>query len=178
MSIFHFSNNPIEILDTHDAVGLGSGGSLTVDGGASIAQDVYIGGFINAPYYAHTIGSLIIGSGALQTDNLIITNATIGSFQPFVLNYIDNANGVSVAGGSFIIRSGQSSNQTDTILLPSSFAGKVIETFYKNNGTNSINITGASGITLNGSITFTVGTTHKITMIMSSETSGEVIITP
>jgi hypothetical protein len=194
MSIFHFSNNPIEILDTHDAIGLGSGGSLTVDGGASIAQDVFIGGFIDAPFNAHTIGSLLIGggnlgigkapscpldvSGLICGDNLIVSNATVGSFQPFALDYVNSANGVNLNTGSFIIRSGQSANQTDTILLPSNSVGKVTETYYKNNGANSISVGGGSGVTLNGSTTFSSGSTHKITLIMSSETSGEVIVTP
>lgn len=190
MSIFSFSNNPIEILDTHDAIGLGSGGSLTVDGGASIAQDVYIGGFIDAPFNAHTIGSLTMSSGtvgivgslnvsnSISSTNLIITNATIGSLQPQVLNYITSASGTSFNVGSFIIRSGHSANQTDTILLPSQGLGGVTETFYKNDGSNAINIAGGSGVTLNGITTFSTGSTHKITMIMSSGTSGEAIITP
>lgn len=195
MSIFHFSNNPIEILDTHDAIGLGSGGSLTVDGGASIAQDFFIGGFIDAPFNAHTIGSLFITggnlgigkvpsysldvSGSVYADNLIVTSATIGSSQPFELNYVSDSMGTNFnIGSSFIIRSDHSANQTDTIVLPSGAVGKVSESFYKNNGSNSISIGGGSGVTLNGTTSFSAGSTHKITLIMSSATSGEAIVTP
>jgi hypothetical protein len=193
MSIFTFSNNPIEILDTHDAIGLGSGGSLTIDGGASIAQDVFIGGFIDAAFNAHTIGSLFITggnlgiskiptcsldvSGLIRADNLTITNATIGSFQPLALNNISNASGIFLnTEPSFIIRSGQNSNQTDTITFNSGPLGKVTELYYKNNGANSINIAGGSGVTLNGSNQFSPGSTHKISVIISGESTAEAIL--
>lgn len=195
MSIFTFSNNPMEILDTHDAIGLGSGGSLTIDGGASIAQDVFIGGFIDATFNAHTIGSLFITggnlgiskiptcsldvSGLIRADSLTITNATIGSFQPLVLNQITSVNGTFFGSEpSFIIRSGQNANQTDTITFNSGPVGKVTELYYKNNGSNLINIGGGSGVTVNGSNQFSPGSTHKISIIISSESTSEIIILP
>lgn len=56
--------NPLEILDTTNAVGIGSGGSLTVGGGISIGRDTYIGGDI-----------IISGTTASFADNIIILNA-------------------------------------------------------------------------------------------------------
>ena len=201
MSIFTFSNNPFEILDTHDAVGIGSGGSLTIDGGASIAQDTFIGGFINAGFNSHTIGSIIttggnvgIGklpdytldvSGTINSNNLIASAATIGSLNYIIQSrvHIIGSSGsalISIMNNDFIIRSGQNAGRMDTIVNLSSVysIGNVIECFYQNAGTNSITIVGETGVTINGNNLFEPGSTHKISIIISGPTTCEVIVYP
>ncbi len=56
-------NNPINILDTKNATGLGSGGSLNVEGGASIKQDTFIGGSLT-----------VSGTSTAFSDNIMILN--------------------------------------------------------------------------------------------------------
>ena len=56
--------NPINILDTTNAIGVGSGGSLNVGGGVSINKDLYIGGNI-----------LVSGTTASFSDNIIVLNS-------------------------------------------------------------------------------------------------------
>ena len=56
-------NNPINILDTKNAIGLGSGGSLNVEGGASIKQDTFIGGSLS-----------VSGTSTAFSDNIMIMN--------------------------------------------------------------------------------------------------------
>jgi hypothetical protein len=58
--------NPINILDTSDAEGLGSGGSLNVAGGVSISKNLYIGGGIS-----------ISGTTTTFADNIIIINKRV-----------------------------------------------------------------------------------------------------
>ena len=55
--------NPINILDTTDATGIGSGGSLTIGGGASIGKDFYVGGNIS-----------ISGTTTSFSDNIVLIN--------------------------------------------------------------------------------------------------------
>jgi hypothetical protein len=55
--------NPINILDTTDATGVGSGGSLTIGGGASIGKDFYVGGNIS-----------ISGTTTSFSDNILLIN--------------------------------------------------------------------------------------------------------
>lgn len=55
--------NPINILDTTDAIGIGSGGSLTIGGGVSIGKDFYVGGNIS-----------ISGTTTSFSDNIILIN--------------------------------------------------------------------------------------------------------
>jgi hypothetical protein len=55
--------NPINILDSHNATGIGSGGSLNVEGGASIKQDMFIGGNIS-----------ISGTTTSFSDNILLIN--------------------------------------------------------------------------------------------------------
>ena len=55
--------NPINILDTTDATGIGSGGSLTIGGGASIGKDFYVGGNIS-----------ISGTTTSFSDNILLIN--------------------------------------------------------------------------------------------------------
>ena len=56
--------NPLEILDTSNSVGVGSGGSLTVGGGVSVGRDMYIGGNIS-----------VKGTSASFADNMLILNS-------------------------------------------------------------------------------------------------------
>jgi hypothetical protein len=56
-------NDPINILDTSNATGVGSGGSLNLRGGASIQKDLYIGGNVN-----------ISGTTTAFSDNIILIN--------------------------------------------------------------------------------------------------------
>jgi hypothetical protein len=55
--------NPINILDSNNATGLGSGGSLNVEGGASIKQDTFIGGNVS-----------ISGTTTSFSDNILLIN--------------------------------------------------------------------------------------------------------
>ena len=55
--------NPINILDTSNSQGLGSGGSLNVGGGISIGGDTYIGGKV-----------AISGTTTSFSDNILILN--------------------------------------------------------------------------------------------------------
>jgi len=55
--------NPINILDTTDATGVGSGGSLTIGGGASIEKDFYVGGNIS-----------VSGTTTSFSDNILLIN--------------------------------------------------------------------------------------------------------
>lgn len=56
--------NPIEILDTTNSTGVGTGGSLTVGGGMSVGKNIYIGGNVN-----------VSGTAVSFADNIIILNA-------------------------------------------------------------------------------------------------------
>jgi hypothetical protein len=56
--------NPLEILDTTNSTGVGSGGSLTVGGGVSIGKDTHIGGNIT-----------VSGTSASFSDNIIVLNS-------------------------------------------------------------------------------------------------------
>lgn len=55
--------DPVTILDTSNASGVGSGGSLTVGGGLSVGQDTYIGGNLS-----------ISGTTTSFADNIIVVN--------------------------------------------------------------------------------------------------------
>jgi hypothetical protein len=55
--------NPINILDSNNATGLGTGGSLNVEGGASIKQDTFIGGNVS-----------ISGTTTSFSDNILLIN--------------------------------------------------------------------------------------------------------
>jgi hypothetical protein len=46
-SSLKYDGNNLQLLNTSDAVGLGTGGTLTVSGGASFLKDVYIGGVLD-----------------------------------------------------------------------------------------------------------------------------------
>jgi hypothetical protein len=59
-----YYNNPIEILNTSNSTGLGSGGSLTIGGGVSVGRDNYIGGNIT-----------VLGTSASFVDNILVLNA-------------------------------------------------------------------------------------------------------
>lgn len=59
---YHY--DPIEILDTTDAIGVGSGGSLTVGGGIGVGGSIFAGGNIS-----------IEGTSASFADNIILVNA-------------------------------------------------------------------------------------------------------
>jgi hypothetical protein len=62
MASYHF--DPINILDTSNATGVGSGGSLTLGGGISVGRDTFIGGNLN-----------VSGTNTTFVDNLIVLNA-------------------------------------------------------------------------------------------------------
>jgi hypothetical protein len=62
MASYHF--DPINILDTANATGVGTGGSMTLGGGISIGKDTYIGGNLN-----------VSGTNTTFVDNIIILNA-------------------------------------------------------------------------------------------------------
>jgi len=47
LSSFIFNQNKLSILTTSNSLGLGSGGSLDIQGGVSILKDVFIGGILN-----------------------------------------------------------------------------------------------------------------------------------
>lgn len=55
--------NPINILDTSEADGIGSGGSLTIGGGASVGKNFYIGG-----------GLSVSGTSTSFSDNILLVN--------------------------------------------------------------------------------------------------------
>lgn len=55
--------DPITILDTSNASGVGSGGSLTVGGGMSVGQDLYVGGNLS-----------ISGTTTSFADNILVVN--------------------------------------------------------------------------------------------------------
>jgi hypothetical protein len=55
--------NPINILDSSNAIGTGSGGSLTVYGGASISRDFFVGGNLN-----------VSGTTSSFSDNILVLN--------------------------------------------------------------------------------------------------------
>ena len=57
------TNDPINILDTSNALGLGTGGSMTLNGGISIGKDLYVGGNIS-----------ISGTATTFSDNILIIN--------------------------------------------------------------------------------------------------------
>lgn len=56
--------NPLEILDSTNSTGVGSGGSLTVGGGMAVGMDLYVGGNVS-----------ISGTTTSFADNIIIINA-------------------------------------------------------------------------------------------------------
>ena len=58
-----YNSDPIYILDTTNATGVGSGGSLTLDGGAAINKDLYVGGNLS-----------ISGTTTSFSDNILILN--------------------------------------------------------------------------------------------------------
>lgn len=60
--------NPINILDSSNATGIGTGGSLTVGGGASIARDFFIGGNLS-----------VSGTTSSFSDNILVLNKNPGS---------------------------------------------------------------------------------------------------
>ena len=67
--------NPIEILDSTNSTGVGTGGSLTVDGGAAISKDLYIGGNIS-----------VSGTTVSFADNIIVlNNNTLGTTDTGIL---------------------------------------------------------------------------------------------
>lgn len=55
--------NPVNILDSNNATGLGSGGSFNVEGGASIKQDTFIGGSLS-----------VSGTSTSFSDNILLIN--------------------------------------------------------------------------------------------------------
>lgn len=61
-------NNPINILDSKNAIGVGSGGSLNVEGGASIKQNTFIGGSLS-----------VSGTSTAFSDNIMIMNKNTSS---------------------------------------------------------------------------------------------------
>lgn len=58
-----YTFNPIDILDTTNAIGIGSGGSLNIGGGASISKDFYVGGNLS-----------ISGTTTSFSDNILLIN--------------------------------------------------------------------------------------------------------
>ena len=84
--------NPINILDTTDATGVGSGGSLTIGGGASIEKDFYVGGNIS-----------VSGTTTSFSDNIILINKNPTNscdtgllFERFTNDISDNQNYSSI----------------------------------------------------------------------------------
>ena len=70
-----YEYNPIIILDTSNALGSGSGGSLTIGGGISVGMDTYIGGNI-----------VVSGTQASFADNILVLNKSpSGSFDTGIL---------------------------------------------------------------------------------------------
>jgi hypothetical protein len=68
MASYHF--DPINILDTSNATGVGTGGSMTIGGGISVGRDTYIGGNL-----------AISGTTTSFADNIITLNTNpSGSF--------------------------------------------------------------------------------------------------
>ena len=67
--------NPLEILDTTNSTGVGSGGSLTVGGGVAVGRDLYVGGNVT-----------ISGTSTSFADNvLVLNNNTLGSTDTGIL---------------------------------------------------------------------------------------------
>ena len=56
-------NNPINILDSTNAAGIGSGGSLNVEGGISVKKDTFIGGSLS-----------VSGTSTAFSDNILVMN--------------------------------------------------------------------------------------------------------
>jgi hypothetical protein len=80
--------NPMNLLDSTNATGVGSGGSLTVSGGVSIEKDTYIGGNV-----------VISGTTTSFADNMVIVNANPSSsvdtgilFQRYTSDVSNNSN--------------------------------------------------------------------------------------
>ncbi len=69
-------NGTLKTNSTENSVGLGSGGSLTVLGGASVGKDLYVGGSINVKSTigsdSATSGSVILSGGIGITENVNI----------------------------------------------------------------------------------------------------------
>lgn len=87
---YHF--DPITILDTSNASGVGSGGSLTLGGGISIGRDTFIGGNL-----------AISGTATSFSDNILLINhnPTISSdtgllFQRYTTDITNNQNYSSI----------------------------------------------------------------------------------
>ena len=67
--------NPLEILDTTNSTGIGSGGSLTVGGGLAVGKDLYVGGNVE-----------VSGTTVSFADNiLVLNNNTLGSTDTGIL---------------------------------------------------------------------------------------------
>ena len=58
---YHF--DPINVLDTTNASGIGSGGSMTIGGGISIGRDTFVGGNL-----------AISGTATSFSDNILLVN--------------------------------------------------------------------------------------------------------
>jgi hypothetical protein len=124
--------NPINILDTSEATGLGSGGSLTIGGGASIGKDFYVGGNLS-----------ISGTTTNFADNILLVNKNPSSsvdtgilFQRYTNDITNNQN------FSGIIYSEQSDEfQFGYVLNEIERSNATINSFIKikTNGINSIN---------------------------------------
>ncbi len=136
--------NPINILDTSEATGLGSGGSLTIGGGASIGKDFYVGGNLS-----------ISGTTTNFADNILLVNKNPSSsvdtgilFQRYTNDITNNQN------FSGIIYSEQSDEfQFGYVLNEIERSNATINSFIKikTNGINSIsNINTIGNIVTNG----------------------------
>jgi hypothetical protein len=74
-------NGTTRILDTTNALGLGSGGSLNINGGASIQKDVYIGGIVKISSTTESddvnSGSLVLSGGLGVNGNVNVLGNTV-----------------------------------------------------------------------------------------------------
>jgi hypothetical protein len=167
--------NPINILDTTDATGIGSGGSLTIGGGASIGKDFYVGGNIS-----------ISGTTTSFSDNIVLINKNPTNscdtgllFQRFTndISNDQNYSGILYSEISDEFHFGYVSSDINR-------SNATIDSFVriKTNGINSIgnsNTLGNIYTTDNGSVG--IGTTNPVTRLnvigTATGTNGTVLIT-
>ena len=85
MSSPTYYQNPINILDSTGATGLGSGGSMTIGGGISVGENVFVGGNLS-----------VYGTTTSFSDNIIVLNQ--GATQSLDTGFLLARNAIDITG--------------------------------------------------------------------------------
>lgn len=167
------STAPININNTISSTGIGSGGSLTVLGGAAITGKLWLGNELNVASNVNIGGDVTLGSlKILGTSNFGSVSADDGSYTNSTINNLQNTN---ITSSSILTSNFKTTNLTTTNLISSNITNTNILT--SNISASSLQITNninAVHVSFTDITTSSLNTTHVKTI---NTTTTNLIVT-